>query len=119
MHYSVLRHLLYIVLLTIGLTVTTGIDTRAQSARTKFSPKMLVYENLDNETVLLHFKQRFTQLDSLLSSAGTVSLPVVRLQALMRHSASGLTDSLYAAKTAHEALALKRNTGLEITGQKP
>lgn len=117
MHYSVLRHLLYIVLLTIGLTVTTGIDTRAQSARTKFSPKMLVYENLDNETVLLHFKQRFTQLDSLLSSAGTVSLPVVRLQALMRHSASGLTDSLYAAKTAHEALALKRNTGLEITGQ--
>ena len=33
-----------------------------------FSPKMLVYENLKNNNVLRHFKQRFAQLDTLIKT---------------------------------------------------
>lgn len=33
-----------------------------------FSPKMLVYENLKNDNVLRHFKQRFAQLDTLIKT---------------------------------------------------
>lgn len=81
-----------------------------------FSPKLLVYENLKNEDVLRHFKQRFAQLDTLLRNQVEVKSPTAKLGFITQQS-SALTDSLFRAKTAHEALALKRHTGLEITGQ--
>ncbi len=83
-----------------------------------FSPKMLVYENLKNENVLKHFKNRFAQLDTLLNHPIWVKFPVINLGLNSQHTADiRNTDSLYWAKTAHEQLAIARHNGLEVTGQ--
>ena len=83
-----------------------------------FSPKMLVYENLKNNNVLRHFKQRFAQLDTLIKNPIWVKAPVIELGLNKQHTADiKKTDSLYWAKTAHEQLALNRQNGLEVTGQ--
>ena len=83
-----------------------------------FSPKMLVYENLKNENVLKHFKNRFAQLDTLLNHPIWVQSPVIKLGLNSQHTADiRNTDSLYWAKTAHEQLAIARHHGLEVTGQ--
>ena len=83
-----------------------------------FSPKMLVYENLKNENVLKHFKNRFAQLDTLLNHPIWVKSPVINLGLNSQHTADiRNTDSLYWAKTAHEQLAIARHNGLEVTGQ--
>lgn len=83
-----------------------------------FSPKMLVYENLKNENVLKHFKNRFAQLDTLLNHPIWVKSPVINLGLNSQHTADiRNTDSLYWAKTAHEQLAISRHNGLEVTGQ--
>lgn len=83
-----------------------------------FSPKMLVYENLKNENVLKHFKNRFAQLDTLLNHPIWVQSPVIKLGLNSQHTADiRNTDSLYWAKTAHEQLAIARHNGLEVTGQ--
>lgn len=83
-----------------------------------FSPKMLVYENLKNENVLKHFKNRFAQLDTLLNHPIWVKSPVINLGLNSQHTADiRNTDSLYWAKTAHEQLAIARHHGLEVTGQ--
>ena len=83
-----------------------------------FSPKMLVYENLKNENVLKHFKNRFAQLDTLLNHPIWVQSPVINLGLNSQHTADiRNTDSLYWAKTAHEQLAIARHNGLEVTGQ--
>ena len=83
-----------------------------------FSPKMLVYENLKNENVLKHFKNRFEQLDTLLNHPIWVKSPVINLGLNSQHTADiRNTDSLYWAKTAHEQLAIARHHGLEVTGQ--
>ena len=88
----------------------------AQDEGNAFSPKLLVYEDLRNEDVLRHFRQRFDQLDTLLTRQVTVTSPTRRLS-FINFEPSAYTDSLFRAKTAHEALALKRHNGLEITGQ--
>ena len=88
----------------------------AQNGKQPFRPKMLVYENLKNEDVLKHFQKRFAQLDTLLKNQVVVASPTARLGYITDKTAS-YTDSLFRAKTAHETLALKRHTGLEITGQ--
>lgn len=83
-----------------------------------FSPKMLVYENLKNENVLKHFKNRFAQLDTLLNHPIWVKSPVINLGLNSQHTADiRNTDSLYWSKTAHEQLAISRHNGLEVTGQ--
>ena len=83
-----------------------------------FSPKMLVYENLKNENVLKHFKNRFAQLDTLLNHPIWVQSPVINLGLNSQHTADiRNTDSLYWSKTAHEQLAIARHNGLEVTGQ--
>lgn len=83
-----------------------------------FSPKMLVYENLKNENVLKHFKNRFAQLDTLLNHPIWVQSPVIKLGLNSQHTADiRNTDSLYWSKTAHEQLAIARHHGLEVTGQ--
>ena len=40
-------------------------NLKQKTLKKAFSPKMLVYENLKNENVLKHFKNRFAQLDTL------------------------------------------------------
>lgn len=83
-----------------------------------FSPKMLVYENLKNDNVLRHFKQRFAQLDTLINNPIWVKSPVIALGLNNQHHADiNKTDSLFWSKTAHEHLALNRHNGLEVTGQ--
>lgn len=83
-----------------------------------FSPKMLVYENLKNDNVLRHFKQRFAQLDTLINNPIWVKAPVIELGLNKQHQADiHKTDSLFWSKTAHEHLALNRHNGLEVTGQ--
>lgn len=83
-----------------------------------FSPKMLVYENLKNDNVLRHFKQRFAQLDTLIKNPIWVKAPVIELRLNNQHHADiNKTDSLFWSKTAHEHLALNRHNGLEVTGQ--
>ena len=101
-----------------------GQSTMAQAQKQQklnkksFSPKMLVYENLKNENVLKHFKNRFAQLDTLLNHPIWVKSPVINLGLNSQHTADiRNTDSLYWAKTAHEQLAIARHHGLEVTGQ--
>ena len=101
-----------------------GQSTMAQAQKQQklnkksFSPKMLVYENLKNENVLKHFKNRFAQLDTLLNHPIWVKSPVINLGLNSQHTADiRNTDSLYWAKTAHEQLAIARHNGLEVTGQ--
>ena len=91
---------------------------KKQAQKKAFSPKMLVYENLKNENVLKHFKNRFAQLDTLLNHPIWVQSPVINLGLNSQHTADiRNTDSLYWAKTAHEQLAIARHNGLEVTGQ--
>lgn len=93
-------------------------NLKEQAKKKAFSPKMLVYENLKNENVLKHFKNRFAQLDTLLNHPIWVQSPVINLGLNSQHTADiRNTDSLYWAKTAHEQLAIARHNGLEVTGQ--
>lgn len=93
-------------------------NLKQQAKKKAFSPKMLVYENLKNENVLKHFKNRFAQLDTLLNHPIWVKSPVINLGLNSQHTADiRNTDSLYWSKTAHEQLAIARHNGLEVTGQ--
>ena len=93
-------------------------NLKQKTQKKAFSPKMLVYENLKNENVLKHFKNRFAQLDTLLNHPIWVKSPVINLGLNSQHTADiRNTDSLYWSKTAHEQLAIARHNGLEVTGQ--
>ena len=93
-------------------------NLKQKTPKKAFSPKMLVYENLKNENVLKHFKNRFAQLDTLLNHPIWVKSPVINLGLNSQHTADiRNTDSLYWSKTAHEQLAIARHHGLEVTGQ--
>ena len=93
-------------------------NLKQKTLKKAFSPKMLVYENLKNENVLKHFKNRFAQLDTLLNHPIWVKSPVINLGLNSQHTADiRNTDSLYWAKTAHEQLAIAKHNGLEVTGQ--
>ena len=93
-------------------------NLKQQAKKKAFSPKMLVYENLKNENVLKHFKNRFAQLDTLLNHPIWVQSPVINLGLNSQHTADiRNTDSLYWSKTAHEQLAIAKHNGLEVTGQ--
>ena len=77
-------------------------NLKEQAKKKAFSPKMLVYENLKNENVLKHFKNRFAQLDTLLNHPIWVQSPVINLGLNSQHTADiRNTDSLYWSKTAH------------------
>ena len=106
---------------TVLLLLMAAQSTMAQTKGKKpksFSPKMLVYENLKNNNVLRHFKQRFAQLDTLIKNPIWVKAPVIELGLNKQHHADiNKTDSLFWSKTAHEHLALNRHNGLEVTGQ--
>ena len=119
-----MKHNLIIYTMTTLLMYIGGQSAMAQAQKQQklnkksFSPKMLVYENLKNENVLKHFKNRFAQLDTLLNHPIWVKFPVINLGLNSQHTADiRNTDSLYWAKTAHEQLAIARHNGLEVTGQ--
>ena len=107
-----------VLLITIGGRGVMAQNLKQKPLKKAFSPKMLVYENLKNENVLKHFKNRFAQLDTLLNHPIWVQSPVINLGLNSQHTADiRNTDSLYWAKTAHEQLAIARHNGLEVTGQ--
>ena len=111
--------ILYSTIVLLATTASTAAMAQTTGEGKKsFSPKMLVYENLQNENVLRHFNERFNQLDTLLSNPKKVSIPVIDLTYNDQETKTlKNTDSLYLAKTVHEQLALKRHHGLEVTGQ--
>ena len=107
-----------VLLITIGGRGVMAQNLKQKTLKKAFSPKMLVYENLKNENVLKHFKNRFAQLDTLLNHPIWVQSPVINLGLNSQHTADiRNTDSLYWSKTAHEQLAIARHHGLEVTGQ--
>lgn len=107
-----------VLLMNIGGRGVMAQNLKQKTLKKAFSPKMLVYENLKNENVLKHFKNRFAQLDTLLNHPIWVQSPVIKLGLNSQHTADiRNTDSLYWAKTAHEQLAIARHNGLEVTGQ--
>ena len=107
-----------VLLMNIGGRGVMAQNLKQKTQKKAFSPKMLVYENLKNENVLKHFKNRFAQLDTLLNHPIWVKSPVINLGLNSQHTADiRNTDSLYWAKTAHEQLAIARHNGLEVTGQ--
>ena len=107
-----------VLLINIGGGGVMAQNLKQQAKKKAFSPKMLVYENLKNENVLKHFKNRFAQLDTLLNHPIWVKSPVINLGINSQHTADiRNTDSLYWSKTAHEQLAIARHNGLEVTGQ--
>lgn len=107
-----------VLLITIGGRGVMAQNLKRKTLKKAFSPKMLVYENLKNENVLKHFKNRFAQLDTLLNHPIWVKSPVINLGLNSQHTADiRNTDSLYWSKTAHEQLAIARHHGLEVTGQ--
>ena len=107
-----------VLLITIGGRGVMAQNLKQKPLKKAFSPKMLVYENLKNENVLKHFKNRFAQLDTLLNHPIWVKSPVINLGLNSQHTADiRNTDSLYWSKTAHEQLAIARHNGLEVTGQ--
>lgn len=107
-----------VLLITIGGRGVMAQNLKQKTLKKAFSPKMLVYENLKNENVLKHFKNRFAQLDTLLNHPIWVKSPIINLGLNSQHTADiRNTDSLYWSKTAHEQLAIARHHGLEVTGQ--
>lgn len=107
-----------VLLMNIGGRGVMAQNLKQKTLKKAFSPKMLVYENLKNENVLKHFKNRFAQLDTLLNHPIWVQSPVINLGLNSQHTADiRNTDSLYWSKTAHEQLAIARHNGLEVTGQ--
>ena len=107
-----------VLLITIGGRGVMAQNLKQKTLKKAFSPKMLVYENLKNENVLKHFKNRFAQLDTLLNHPIWVKSPLINLGLNSQHTADiRNTDSLYWSKTAHEQLAIERHHGLEVTGQ--
>ena len=119
MKQNLMKYTMATFMIALGGQSTMAQAQKQQKLNKKsFSPKMLVYENLKNENVLKHFKNRFAQLDTLLNHPIWVQSPVINLGLNSQHTADiRNTDSLYWSKTAHEQLAIARHNGLEVTGQ--
>lgn len=119
MKQNLMKYTMATLMIALGGQSTMAQAQKQQKLNKKsFSPKMLVYENLKNENVLKHFKNRFAQLDTLLNHPIWVKSPVINLGLNSQHTADiRNTDSLYWAKTAHEQLAIARHNGMEVTGQ--
>lgn len=75
--------------------------------------KMLVYQHLNNDSVLRQFRIRFSRMDSLIRNM----YPVPMSPVLYTGVPSRMLDSLYTAKGKDELRAFRRKSGLELTGQ--
>lgn len=75
--------------------------------------KMLVYQHLDNDSVMKRFDVRFEQMDSLLENMCTVPNPPILYTGISLKT----LDSLYKSKGENEIRAFKRKNGMELSGQ--
>lgn len=80
-----------------------------------YRPKMLVYENLKNDSVLRDFRRRFRLMERVVFHPVSYVMPQAPLFGFP--AGDVLSDSLYRVKAGLDMLALERNTGLELTGQ--
>lgn len=80
-----------------------------------YRPKMLVYENLKNDSVLRDFRRRFYLMERVVFHPVSYVMPQAPLFGFPCGDA--LSDSLYHVKAGLDMLALEHNTGLELTGQ--
>lgn len=76
--------------------------------------KMLVYQNLDNASVLKAFNARFVQLDSLINNTWRFNDNILETGS---YSLLPETDSLFDTKERSERRAFISRNGLEVTGQ--
>lgn len=81
-----------------------------------YRPKMLVFENLKNDTVLNDFHQRFRLMERVIFHPVPYAMPQAPVFGA-RTGVDALNDSLYRTKTALEMQALNQHTGFEVTGQ--
>lgn len=88
-------------------------DVHAQTDKQGNSAKTLLFQGLDNDSILSAFSQRFVFLDSLVNQTAIEDTPY-----MVNYSFSTLIlDSIYDAKQSYERKAFKRKNGLELTGQ--
>lgn len=80
-----------------------------------YRPKMLVYENLKNDSVLRDFHRRFRVMERVVFFPASYVMPQAPVFGFPAGDA--VSDSLYQLKAGLDMLALERNTGLEVTGQ--
>lgn len=109
-----LRHLIILCAVQ-ALCLSTMAQTATQKSDGQAAPvKMLVYQNLDNESVLKAFNARFVQLDSLMSNSWRLTDNTLETGS---YSVLPEADSLFAAKERSERKSFISRNGLEITGQ--
>lgn len=80
-----------------------------------YRPKMLVYDNLKNKDVLMHFKKRFNELEHLFGNAKVIKSPYAASRDMSNYNT--ILDSLYKVKNNDDVKSLLQNNGLEVTGQ--
>ena len=106
---------LSILLVLLLLAVVSRVGAQSVS-KSGFQPKMLVYENFSNDTILRHFRERFRVMDNLVKHP--LTQPFDDFVATRHFARPELpSDSLYKKKTELETMALNRRNGLEVTGQ--
>lgn len=111
-----MRYLTFPLLVALLLTVYIPRVGAQHVSESGYKPKMLVYENFNNDTIIHHFRERFRIMDGLISHPA--SLPTGDLLTSHQFVKPALpSDSLYSVKSGLEMMALNRQNGLEITGQ--
>jgi hypothetical protein len=108
-HFS---HRLSLVIILVLLTVAVHAQNDMEYG---YRPKMLVYENLKNDSVLRDFRRRFHLMERVVFHPVSYVMPQAPLFGFPCGDA--YSDSLYHVKAGLDMLALERNTGLELTGQ--
>lgn len=105
------------IFLLMTLTLALGsVRTYAQNDQNYgYRPKMLVFENLKNDSVLRDFHRRFRVMERVVFHPVPYTMPQAPVFGFPDDD--DLTDSLYRVKAATDVLALERNTGLEVTGK--
>lgn len=107
------NRLLYLILLLSSLFPSNSVIAEAQND--VYQPKMLIFENLSNEDILRSFQKRFGEIDSMLANSVSVASPTMR--SVDMTAINSRLDSLYDARSRHEAFAYMSRNGLELTGQ--
>lgn len=107
------NRLLFFILVLTSLFPPNSATAEAQND--VYRPKMLIFENLSNQDILHSFQKRFREIDSMLTHSVTVVSPTMR--SVDMTILNTRLDSLYDAKSQHEAYAYMSRNGLELTGQ--
>lgn len=76
---------------------------------------MLIYQNLDNKSILKAFQNRFNEMDTIFSKAVRIPTPTMKTRDTLEVNSH--LDSLFALKEKRERQAFLRRNGLELTGQ--